>query len=199
MISQLRQSHTVLVRSIEEQVLALGAGNGEVKVHAVTSTLRIGFRHERANHAQIIGDLTGGHAKERESVSRLHRVAVGVVDLELAIGVFMVDLIDIEAHWLERFGELFEKLPGTRQPFIVITRLVQSIAGVDQLELAAVIPTHKIEFRLQARVKRPAFRLEPFYLLLKDVASVVGPWLAIDVTNADDAAIAWLPRNWRQR
>ncbi|MNG04402.1 hypothetical protein D3C84_875290 [compost metagenome] len=67
------------------------------------------------------------------------------------------------------------------------------------MELTAVIPTHKIEFRLQASVKRPAFSLEPFYLLLQDVATVVGPRFAIYVTNANDAPIAWLPRNWHKR
>ncbi|MNQ76443.1 hypothetical protein D3C85_912860 [compost metagenome] len=111
----------------------------------------------------------------------------------------MVDLINVETHGLQCFSEFFKKHSGTRQTFVVIARLVQVVAGVDQLQLATGIPAHQVELGLQTSVKRPAFSFEPLYLQLQDVATVVRPWFAIDVANADNATVAWLPWHRSQR
>jgi hypothetical protein len=131
-----------------------------VKVHAVAGALGVGLGHERADHAQVVGDLAGGHAEEGETVGRGHGVAVGVVDLELAVGVFVVDLIDLEIHRLQRFGQAFEEHPRARQALVVVARLVEVVAGIDQLQLALLVTAHQVELGLQAGVERPALVLQ---------------------------------------
>ena len=167
-------------------------------MHTVAGALRIGLGHERADHAHVVGDLAGGHAEEGEAVRRLHGVAVGVVDLELAVGVFVVDLIDVEAHRLQRFSQALEEFPRTGQALVVVARLVEVVGGVHQLQLAAGIAAEQAELRFQAGVEGPALIGQALHLLLQHVTGVVGPGLLVHMADADDAAIARLPRHRNQ-
>ena len=198
-IGHFRQPHAARVAGIKEQVLVLGAADRQVKVHAVAGAFRVRLGHERADHAQVIGDLAGGHAKERESIRRGHGVAVGVIDLELAIGVFVVDLIDLEIHRLQRLGQAFEEHPGARQAFVVVARLVQVVAGIDQLQFALLVTAHQVELGLQAGVERPALVFQATNLLLQHVTAVIRMRLAVDMTDAHDPAITRLPGHRHQR
>ena len=78
-------------------------------MHPVTGTFGIWLGHERADHPHIVRNLSGSHAEEREAVCRLHGVAVGIVDLELAVGVFVIDLIDLEANGLQGFSQALQE------------------------------------------------------------------------------------------
>ncbi|MDT4827883.1 hypothetical protein FQZ97_612450 [compost metagenome] len=139
-----------------EEVPVAGAGDRQVEVHAVAGALRIGLGHEGADHAHVVGDLAGGHAEEGEAVRRFHRVAVGVVDLELAVRVLVIDLVDVEAHRLQSLGQAFEEFAGARQALVVVARLVEVVGGVHQLQLAASIAAEQAEFWFQASVQGPA-------------------------------------------
>ncbi|MNN13884.1 hypothetical protein D3C81_1269300 [compost metagenome] len=96
-----------------EKVLIGRAADRQVKVHAVACSLRVRLGHERTNYPHVIGDLTGGHTEEGEAICRFHGVAVGVIDLELAVGVFVVDLIDIETHRLQSLSQSLKKFART--------------------------------------------------------------------------------------
>ncbi len=125
-------------------------------MHAIAGTLGVWLGHERADHAHVIGDLAGSHAEERETVRRFHGVAVGVIDFELAVGVFVIDLIDVETHWLQGFSQALEEFPRARQTFVVVARFVEGIAGVDHLQAADSIALEQAELGLQPGVQGPA-------------------------------------------
>ncbi|MNG72052.1 hypothetical protein D3C79_304680 [compost metagenome] len=193
-VGKLGQPHATAVGWVMEQVVVAAAGQRQVKMHAVARAPGIGLGHEGADHAEVVGDLAGGHAEEGEAVGRLHGVAVGVVDLELAVGVLVVDLVDVEAHRLQRLGQALEEQPRARQALVVVARLVEVVGGVHQLQLAAFVAAEQAELGLKAGVQGPAFVGQALHLLLQHVAAVVGPGLAVYVAYTHHPAVTRLPR-----
>ncbi|MNZ79467.1 hypothetical protein D3C78_980710 [compost metagenome] len=105
----------------------------------------------------------------------------------------MVDLVDLEAHRLQRLGQPFQELAGARQALVVVAGLVQVVRGVHQLQLAGAVALEQAELRLQAGVEGPALVAQALHLLLQHVAAVVGPGLVLDVADAHHPAVARLP------
>ncbi|MCY1396876.1 hypothetical protein D9M71_118610 [compost metagenome] len=110
----------------------------------------------------------------------------------------MIDLVNVETHWLQGFGQPLKKLTRAGQAFVVVARLVQIIAGVDHLQLALPVALEQAKFWLQSGIQRPATIAQSLHLLLQDVAAVVWPRLVLNMTNAYHAAVTWLPWHWRE-
>jgi hypothetical protein len=111
----------------------------------------------------------------------------------------VVDLVDVETDRLQGLGEAFEERAGARQAFVVVAGLVEVVGGIDQLQLALGVAAEQAELRLQAGVQGPALVGQALHLLLQHKAAVVGVRLAIDMADADHAAVPRLPGHRNQR
>jgi len=111
----------------------------------------------------------------------------------------MIDLIDVETHRLQCFGQALEKLARARQPLVVVARLVEVIAGIDHLQAAGDVALEQAELGLQAGIEGPATLAEAFDLLLQHIAAVIGPGFAIHMPDAHHPSIARLPWHRCQR
>ena len=154
--------------------------------------------HEGADGPQLVGDFTGRHAKEDEPVRRSQSVREGEVDFELAVGVLVVDLINVDADFDEGGDEFFQKGPAAGETFVVVAGLVESVAGVGGAEFPIRAASEEHELRLEADVHHPAPFRQAGRLLKQHLPCVVGPRFPPDAAIADDAGVARLPRNERE-
>ncbi len=167
-------------------------------MHAVAGAVRHGLGHERADHAHAVGDFPRAHPQQHKAVGGCQGVAELVVDLELAVGVLVVDLVDLKAHLLEAGHQLLQEGTGTGKPLVVVTGLIQVVGVVHQLQLPRVIPREKRELWLQPGIEGPSPFAQAFQLPLQHVAGIVGVGLIIDVARARQASVAGLPRDRRE-
>ena len=78
-------------------------------VHAVARTVTKRLWHEGTKHAVVVGDFAGGHAEKYKTIGRGQRVGIGVIQFELPIAVFVVDLIDVKADLLQAQDQILEE------------------------------------------------------------------------------------------
>ena len=192
LVGQLREAEAVLVGLVGEEV-GLALADGHVDVHAVARPVGEGLGHEGADHAQVVGDLRGGHLEQQVVVGGGQAVGEGVVDLELAVGVLVVDLIDVHIHLTQAVGEGFEELAVARQTLVVVTGLGQGVGGVGGDDIAVGILLEQGEFRLKPGEEGVAHGVEALDLLLQHHAGVQRPGLAFHMAVAGDAGVAGLP------
>ncbi len=102
MISQLTQTMPRWVTIIMEQAF-FTITDRNMQMHAIAGTVTEWFWHIGTNHAQFIGDLAGRHLEHNEVICTFEAICVGIVNLELAISVFMVNLINIQTDFNQRF------------------------------------------------------------------------------------------------
>ena len=198
MVGQRRQAQAVRIAGVGKQV-ALAVANRHMHVHAIAGPVGKWLGHERAHHAQIVGDFRRGHLEQQVMVSRGQTVGVGVIDFKLAIGVFVVNLIDVDVHLTQRLNQGFQKLAVARQAFVVVAGLGQGVAVVCRDNLAAGVFFQQGEFRLQPGKQRPATLGQPRHLLLEHHPGVQRPRLTLDMAVTGNPRIARLPRHQRQR
>ena len=198
-VGERRQPELPSIGAIEEEVGIPLVGDREVHVHAAASPIAHRFRHERADDAALTRDLARRHPEEDHPVGGGERVCVGEVDLELAVRVLVVDLVDVEAGGLERGDELLDECARPRQPLVVVAGLVERIGHVRRHGTARGVPHEQHEFRFEARVERPAARREPRDLLLQHVAGIERPRGVLHAAVAHDAREAGLPGHQRER
>ena len=113
-----------------EQVLRAAITDRDVKVRSGAGSVRKRLGHEGADHAHGVRDLAGRHLEQGVVVGRGQAVAVGKVDLELPIGVLMVDLVDIQPGHLQCTHQPAQVVAAPRQALVVVTRLVQRVGAV---------------------------------------------------------------------
>ncbi len=154
LVAQFREAQTALVGLVFEQVL-LTVADAHVHVQAVARAVAEGLGHERADQTHVGGDLGRTHLEEGEVITGGQRVGVGVVDLELAVRVLVVDLVDINAHCSHRLGEPLEKSARSRQALVVVAGLGQRVGGITRDD-AALNPPQQRKLRLHAGVEGPA-------------------------------------------
>ena len=189
-----RQIQPALVGLVFKQV-ALAIAHGHVHVHAIARAVAEGLGHEGADQPHVVGDLGGGHLEADELVGRGQAVAVGVVDLELAVAVFMVDLVHVEPGADGRGHQPVHVLAGTGQGFVVVAGFLQGVAGVAGHDIALCVTAQNRELGFQAGEESQAFFLEQGHLLFQHHAAVVFPGFAVHMAVADDAGKAGLPGN----
>ena len=85
--------------------------------------------NEQSN-PQLTGDLARRHAEEYHAVRRCQAVSVGEVHLELTVGVLMVDLVNVEARSFQCVDQPLDEGPVSRQPFVIVARLVQPVGFI---------------------------------------------------------------------
>ena len=195
-ISQLREVEATRVGLVLEQVL-FAVANAHVHVQAIARTIAERLGHERADQAHLIGDLGCAHLEEGVVVAGGQRVGVGVVDLELAVGVLVVDLIDVDADCAHRFRQPLKKRARARQALVVVAGLGQRVSGVAR-EQASLDATQQGELGLHAGEEGPALGRHPRQLLFENDTRAVGPGLAVYVPIGGHARITRLPRHQAQ-
>ena len=126
------------------------------------------------------------------------RVGVGEIHLELAVGVLMIDLVDIDADRLHALDQPLDEDTAARESLVVVARFVEQVGAVRGREAAVLRAANEHELRLHAGVQRPAPFLQAGDLLLEDIACIERPDLSFDATVADDACKTRLPRDERQ-
>ena len=107
-IGEGREIEPTLVGFIFKQVF-LTVADAHVHVQAITRAIAKGLGHERANQSHLGRDLGRAHFEEGVMIARRQCIGVGVVDLELTIGIFMIDLINIDTHCAQRLCQSLQK------------------------------------------------------------------------------------------
>ena len=198
-IRHFRQAQAVLVLVVMEQVLDLAVADRDVEMRARPGAIRERLGHERRDHAHRPRDFRGGHFHHDQAVGRAQRIAVGVVHFELAVGIFVVDLIDIDAHGPQCIDHCFEERHGAREAFVVVAGLLQQVGIVGRAEAAVGGALEQHEFRFDARVHGKPALGERIELALQHHARTVLIRRAVDMAVTGHARKARHPWNDRQR
>ena len=112
--------------------------------------------HERAHHPHRTRDLGGRHLEQRVVVGGRQAIAVDEIDLELAVRILVIDLVDVEPGLLQRRHQPLEELAAAGEALVVVAGLVERIGGVEWRERTVAAPLEQHEFRLDAGVHRPS-------------------------------------------
>ncbi len=83
------------------------------------------LRHERGDHAVLVGDLACRHLDEGKVVRGLERIGIGEIDFELAVAVLVIDLIHVDAHGAQPGHHFIEHLAHAVQSLVVVAGLVR--------------------------------------------------------------------------
>ena len=97
LVSHLRQPQAALSFSSWNRFLVLPSPIEMWKCDPFPVRLENGFGMKRRDHAHLIGDLGRGHLEEDVAIGRRQRIGIGEVHFELAVRVFVIDLIDVDA------------------------------------------------------------------------------------------------------
>jgi len=85
-------------------------------VHATAGAMAKRLRHECAEEIHVTCDLARRHAEEDIPIGRGQRIRIRVVDLELTVRVFVIDLVDIEINRLQGGDEPFQEIARALAP-----------------------------------------------------------------------------------
>ena len=151
------------------------------------------------HHPQRTRDLRGRHLEQRVIVRRGQAIAIDEIDLELAVRILVIDLVDVETGLLQRLPPAVGEIASSREPLVVVAGLVERIGSVEWHECAVGPPLEQHEFRLDAGVHRPSERFELPELRPKRDARAVFVGLAQYMAVARDPRIARHPGDERQR
>ncbi len=101
MITELRTTQPSRVREILEQTLAaLGVREVKVNVQSAAGAVPERLGHVRGDGSVLLGDLGRRHLEEDRPVGGGESVLVVEIDLELAVGVFVIGLIDAPSEFV---------------------------------------------------------------------------------------------------
>ncbi len=170
-----------------------------MEVRAAARAVRERLGHEGADHAVLAGDLAHRHLHQREVVGGGQRVGIGVVHLELAVRVLVVDLVDVDAGGAQRAREL---RPGSRWratgPCSRSRAFRVCRVASKGLSAPSASRRQQHELRFDAGVEREALCGQSCELALQHHARAVGPGRAFHGAIADDARMAGHPRQRAQ-
>ena len=194
-----REPETAGVLRIVEEVLRRRVADREMEVRAGAGAVRERLRHEGRDETHRVRDLGRGHLQEHEPVGRCERVAVRVVDLELAVRVLVVDLVDVDADGARRLRQAIEILGLSREPLVVVAGLLERVGAVARHEPSVRAAREEHELRFDAGEERHALRRECVELALQRRARIEGVRLAVHVTPRAHPRVSGHPRNRLQR
>ena len=166
---------------------------------AAAGAVRERLRHEGRDHAVFVRDLAHRHFHEGEVIGRLQRLIVGEVDLELAVAVLVIYLVDIDTRRPQAAHHLVQRLAGPVQAFIVVARLVQIVGRIRRTQRAVGRAAQQHEFRLYAGEHRQAALGQPGNLVLQRHTGTKCIRLLVHDTVADEPCISRHPGNVLQR
>jgi hypothetical protein len=126
-------------------------------------------------------------------------VGVGVVELELPVGVLVVDLVDVDTAGAQGVGQPLQVGARAREALVVVAGLGQRVAGVAGGNGAFGLAHQQREFRLESGIHHQPPGAQACHLFLQRDAAVELPGLVVDVALADDARQPRLPRHHRER
>ena len=157
-----------------------------MEVTTVARQMRERLGHERGDGAEFLGHGAHHPAEEGVPVSGGQAVGIGPVDLELAVGIFVVVGVRIPAELLHVAQQLGGEVEIAVEGAQVVTGLAQRIERVERLEAARVGPAGQDELRLDARLQYVALLARLGELALQDGSRAVGPRLPVDGHVAGD-------------
>ena len=198
--ARLRQPHAARVvgRVHLEHVLAV-APQAHVEVAAVAGQVRERLRHERRDHAPLLGERLDHVAEEHRAVAGRQRVGELEVLLELAVGVLVVGGVVAPAERGDVARHHGHEVEVARQAAHVVTGLVERVERIGQLDRPVVAHANEEVLELGADHELVAQRARALQLPAQDRARVVGPLLALDVDVAGHARHLGPPRQRRER
>ena len=168
-------------------------------VHAAARAVAERFRHEGADQIHVARDFASRHAEQHKAISGGQCVCVGVVNLKLAVGILVINLVDIEIDRLQRCDEPLEKITFPGEALVVIAWLLEHIRFISRTDAAVGAPLEHHELRFDTDIDGPAFGLRFRYHLFQHETRIERIRLTLDGAVAHDTRIARLPGQQRQR
>ena len=92
--------------------------------------------HATEHHAVPLSHRVRRHFEENETIGRSQRFVKAVIDLVLAAGVLMVDLLQLKAERRQILAHVVQKIAVAVDGLQVIGRLVQPVLAVGRLPAA---------------------------------------------------------------
>ena len=139
----------------------------------------------------------GRHLEEDVAVGGGHRVAVGEVDLELAVGVLVVDLVDVDAHLHGSASVMrVEERSAAGETLVVVAGLLQRVGVVAGHDAAVGAALEQHELGLDAGVERQALGLQLVRRVLEREARIVRIGLAASHGPRSPCARSRASRGW---
>ena len=99
-------------------------------MRAGAGAVGIGLRHHGRFPAEFARDLLHHHAPDDEAIRHGHDVGIGKVELELAVGVLVVEGMHLPAERVHRRDDLVQELEIYQREARVIGRLGNRVAGI---------------------------------------------------------------------
>ena len=137
-------------------------------------------------------------AEEDRAVAARKRVGVGEVLLELAVRVLVVVRVVAPTELVHVVRDPAQKLVVASKALEVVTRLLEIVERVGELDLAVACITDEEVFELHPGHELEPFRARLLELPAEDRPRVVRPLLAVDVDVARKAPERRLPWNGRE-
>ncbi len=171
LVAEFRELEAIGVGLGLEQVGAgFEARQRHVEVRAAAGTVGEGLGHEGGEVAAPLGEFADHEAEEGEAVGHGQRVGVLEVGLELAVGVLVVEGIDVPAQPVHRLHDLVEHRIVVEKTAHVVAGFGQRVAGAGRHQPPVGLLLQHEELGLDAEVEAVAHRRRGGKLLFQDAA-----------------------------
>ena len=155
--------------------------------------------HERGDQPALLGERLDHVPEEDRPVTRRQRVGVLEVLLELAVGVLVIVGVVVPAQAGDRLGDLGHEVQVARERAHVVTRLLERVERVGQLQRAVGRAAQQEVLQLRADLQLIALLGRPRQRVAQDRARAVRPFLALDGHVAGEPGHGRAPGQDRQR
>ena len=131
LIGALGEAAAAFVARIARYVLAgIDVGERHVEMRAGSRPVGIGLGHHGGLKPVLPGQLLHHQAPHHETVGHGHRVGIGKVELELAVGVFMIEGMHLPAELVHRRDDVVEELEVEKGEARVVGGLGNGVARI---------------------------------------------------------------------
>src|SRR5438876_6019522 len=155
-------------------------------MRSVASEVGERLGHESGQELVLLGDGLDHPPEEDVPIGRRERVRIAPVDLELAVGVFMVVGVGVPPQLLDVLDQGCHQLQVPVERPQVIARLAQGVQRVPRRVFPALVASQEHELRLDSHIHHVPLLPRPLQLLPEDVPRAIRPLLAVDKDIARD-------------
>ena len=163
-----------------------------MEVHAAAGLVGKGLGHHREHHALRLSQRMRGLLEQHQVIGAGQRIAETEVQLELTVGVPVVDLQHVQAAGFQRLLQRLQVGTLARQALQVVAGFVQPIKIVGRHPTACDLLEQE-ELGLDPGVQVPAFGFEPGHLAPQHLAGTGVERLAGDKAIAHHAGVTRQP------
>ena len=158
--------------ALEQVVAGFQVVERHVEVRAAAGAVGEGLRHEGGEQPFLRGVVLRHQAEEDVAVAHRQRVGILEVELELRVGVLVVERVEVPAKVVDRGGHLVEPGVAVEEALHVVTGLHQVVVGVRDLQRAVLGELHDEQLALDAEVHAEAHLRRVGELVLERDAGV---------------------------